>query len=433
MKNKLLIFSLAMLAYSATNAQEEVIKTDEYNKWSFEINAGQSKGIKPYSDGYYSSNPNSVLGKFQFNHYDFGIRYMFSPKLGLKFDAAFDKLEPTSGNGSEPFELQQIRIGLQAVVNGPRLLDVQSQLGRFGFLFHGGFQAANMNPKIGPLVGHDEYNIGFMFGLTPEFRISKNFALNADVTLLSNLRQHYNWDGTKYSDASNNLSGSMISTSLGLSFSFGNQKIHGDWAVFEDRNKQELEALEKRIGDIETNLTDSDKDGVPDYLDVETNSIAGVAVDSKGRMIDLNQNGVPDELERYMEKTITSNNTTASAAAEKEVVRRLINEGYITVYFDTNRIDPTKSSNESLGFVLTYLRNNPSASVDIIGNADEIGDNNYNDKLALNRARRVQEILIKSGISASRLNIISQGEDNSVDPTSASARQLVRRVLFKIK
>lgn len=47
-------------------------------------------------------------------------------------------------------------------------------------------------------------------------------------------------------------------------------------------------------------MNDTDKDGVPDYLDVENNSIAGVTVDTKGRMVDKNNNGVPDELENIL-------------------------------------------------------------------------------------------------------------------------------------
>jgi OOP family OmpA-OmpF porin len=37
------------------------------------------------------------------------------------------------------------------------------------------------------------------------------------------------------------------------------------------------------------------------------------------------------------------------------------------------------------------LRNNPSASVDIIGHADELGRSAYNDKLSNARAAKVQK------------------------------------------
>jgi OOP family OmpA-OmpF porin len=69
------------------------------------------------------------------------------------------------------------------------------------------------------------------------------------------------------------------------------------------------------------------------------------------------------------------------------LIRSLINGGYVATYFDF------KSSNVSttgIDFVLTYLRNNPSASVDIIGHADELGRSSYNDKLSNERAANVK-------------------------------------------
>ena len=82
---------------------------------------------------------------------------------------------------------------------------------------------------------------------------------------------------------------------------------------------------------------------------------------------------------------------------------------------------------------MTYLRNNPTASVDIIGHADEIGQSPYNDKLSASRANSVKVVLLKAGIDASRLNIVAEGEDTSVDKTSTGARKLVRRVTFRVK
>ena len=70
---------------------------------------------------------------------------------------------------------------------------------------------------------------------------------------------------------------------------------------------------------METQMNDSDKDGVPDYLDQENNSVAGVAVDTKGRMVDKNNNGVPDELERYLTNNYsTKESTTIANAAHRE-------------------------------------------------------------------------------------------------------------------
>ena len=115
------------------------------------------------------------------------------------------------------------------------------------------------------------------------------------------------------------------------------------------------------------------------------------------------------------------------------MIKKLINLGYVTTYFDTAKVNPTNVSTEGIDFIRTYLLNNPSDSIDIIGHADEIGANEYNNKLSKGRSLAVKDILVKSGIDVSRLNIVVLGEDNSVSIDSSGARKLVRRVTFKIK
>mgnify|MGYP006181518073 CR=1 FL=1 len=64
MKKLILLISFSVLTFTQSFAQDEdTLKTDindEYNKWSFEFNLGQSKGIKPYSTGYFGSDPNKT-------------------------------------------------------------------------------------------------------------------------------------------------------------------------------------------------------------------------------------------------------------------------------------------------------------------------------------------------------------------------------------
>ncbi|WP_284652187.1 OmpA family protein [Flavobacterium terrisoli] len=437
-KNLLTLF--AFLAFYMANAQVAVDTTgvlgDSYNKWSIEVTVGQGKGVKPYADGYYSSNPEKFFGRLQANSFSLGARYMVSPKFGLKFDVSYDKFNNQSGSGSLPFELRQYRLGFQGVVNAVRLFGIEEAAGRFGLLLHGGLQLAAMTPeKVGPprpgITGSTEYNGGLIVGFSPQFRITKSLAIITDFSVLNNYRQHYNWDGS-YSEKSNNLSGQMVVTSLGLSFSFGNEKIHGDWAIIQDKKDKELAELNNRIGEIETLMNDADKDGVPDYLDVENNSIAGVAVDTKGRMVDKNTNGVPDELEKYIDSSITNNNNTNNTTLSKNMLEQLINEGYIAAYFDKSYAQPNPSSADNIGFVLNYLRNNPTASLEISGYADEVGNSAKNEKLAADRAENVKAILVKAGINPSRLVAKGAGIDSSVDKNSEYARRLVRKAVFKI-
>ena len=79
------------------------------------------------------------------------------------------------------------------------------------------------------------------------------------------------------------------------------------------------------------------------------------------------------------------------------------------------------------------MKENPSANAELIGYADEIGDPTYNKNLSEKRAAKVKEILVASGISGNRLTVTGNGEDTSVEKGSAPARQLVRRVTFKLK
>jgi len=451
MKKRLLLIPFTFLAISSGLAQESgkkenikddndaVIQEDTYNKWTVELNVGQSKGTRPYTAGYYSSNPNSVFGSVKPNYYNVGVRYMFSPKFGLKADLSYDNLKNNTDTDSKYFDVDQYRFGIQGVVNASRLFGIEEKIGRFGLLVHAGLQYARMTPQAdtgyilneGPSnYKKTENNFGVMFGISPEFRITKRIAIIADFSTLANFRQHFAWDG-HYSETDNNLAGQMLMGSLGLTYSFGKENLHGDWAIIEDKRLEELDALDKRIGELETMMNDADKDGVPDYLDVENNSIPGVAVDTKGRMVDINKNGVPDELEKYMANNFVDK--AKAAEANVEMVKKLINDGYVTTYFDFNKTKPTNVSTEGIDFMLTYLRNNPDASIEIIGNADEIGKSPYNEKLATQRANSVKDILIKAGIKADRLNVVSKGEDASVDKDSAGARKLVRRVTFRVK
>jgi OOP family OmpA-OmpF porin len=435
---KSLLTLFAFISFYSANAQVAVDTTgiigDSYNKWSIELSAGQGKGVKPYADGYFSSNPDKVFGGLQLNTFGIGARYMISPKFGVKLDFNYENFKNQNGSESLEFEMVQYRASFQGVVNAVRLFGIEEAAGRFGLLLHGGLNFAYMQPETiapGHNKGKHEWNGGFIVGFSPQFRLTNSLAVFADLSTMSYYRQHFNWDGS-YAESTNNLSGQQVSLTFGLSYSFGNEKIHGDWAIILDKKDKEIAELNNRIGEIETLMNDADKDGVPDYLDVENNSIAGVAVDTKGRMVDKNSNGVPDELEKYIDSSITNNNNSNNTTLSKNMLEQLINEGYIAVYFDKNVTQPTPASADNIGFVLNYLRNNPTASLEISGYADEVGNNAKNEKLAATRAENVKAILVKAGINPSRLNAKGAGIDSSVDKNSEYARRLVRKTVFKI-
>lgn len=437
---KYLLTLMSVLAVSSASAQtdeksrDDEAKSSEYNRWSIELNVGQNKPEKPFGAGYFSADPSKYFNFTGVNHYDLGVRYMFNPNFGVKVDFAYDLMENQSGatqSGvfSLPFETRQYRVGFQGVANLSRIMKFETFTSRFGLLAHAGLQVSQLAVQMGINDGLAEDNGGIMIGLTPQFRISNRIVLTGDFTYLSNVRQHFNWDGS-YSADSNNLAGTLLNTSLGLTFYLGGNEVHADWYVMDSGLKEKLEDVEKRLDGVEKGLVDSDKDGIADMFDAEPNTTAGVATDAKGRTIDRNGNGIADELERYFDSKYANDKRTAG---EDFDVKRLINEGYVNAYFDFNSKTPTAASTDGISFLVRYLNANPSATADVIGYADEIGSSAYNNELSKTRATNVRQTLIDAGISASRLNIVANGEDSSVNKSSKGARSIVRRVSFQIK
>ena len=421
------------LSFGQKKATAEFFK-DSINKWTFEVYAGQSKGLRPYSEGYFSSNPNKYFGDFKINHYNLGARYMISPKFGMKFDYAFDRVYNSPNTDSKPFNVHSHALSFQSVVNLARILELEEYIGRFGVLVHGGMVVSVLLPKYGVNKGLSEFNGGFIFGATPQYKISKQFSILTDLSFTHNIRQHFSWDGS-YSPEKNNLTGQLVSVSIGVSYSIGVSKEHGDWATIPDESTKLIEPLDKRISDMETLMNDTDKDGVPDYLDSENNTITGVAVDTKGRAVDYNNNGVPDELESYIDLKYNNMNNTfkeGDNSYTNSQMKTMINGGYVNVFFDFDKSNLTPGTLSSVNFLIKYLKTNTSSKCDVIGYADGLGDSNYNLALAKTRATNVREIIIKSGISADRINLIVNGVDNSIPKDSKLARQLERRVGFKV-
>lgn len=446
MKKKLFVLSICAFSTLQVVAQDDEFNKeateDLYNRWTIEAGLGQSKGIRPYTEGFYSSNANTVLGTVDLNSYQLGVRYMMTPKFGVRLRGTYEMFENNRDTDSEVFKVNQVRIDAEAIINLARTLNAEEAFGRFGLLLHGGLSYSRISPDNdsgyhpigGPSnYGFSENNLGLVIGVTPQFRITDRLAVFFDVSSVFNFRQHMAWDG-HYSRPNNNLQGHMINSSIGLSFGFGQgQELHGDWGVIENRYLEEIEALDRRIGELETMLNDADKDGIPDYLDVENNSIPGVEVDNKGRMIDLNQNGVPDQLERYVNESVKERVSSGIKESGTEMVKQMINDGYIAVFYDFDKVEPNDASTENLAFILNYMRNNPSAQVQITGYADEIGNTEYNNKLSERRALAVKDLLQKAGISESRITISPKGVDSSVDKDSKLARRLVRKSTFVIK
>lgn len=414
-----LVFAAAFTTVSAqTETEKKTTANDDYNKWSVELAGGFNKPQRPMTSGYFTSTPSPFV-------IDLGARYMFNNKFGLKADFGYNSFE--GKDGSMDFDTKYYRADLQAVANLGRIMNFETWTQSIGLLGHAGFGLSMLERKD-PTYLKDRMG-NFMAGVTGQIKLTDRISLTGDFTTILNAAQNAAFDGAS-TRASRGFQGILFNGTVGLTVYLGKNEKHADWVTLVDKD---VLALRDRVDNLETMLIDTDQDGVADYLDLEPNTVSGVMVDSKGRAVDLNKNGVPDELEGYLSKNYVNKSEYNASLSDNELIRNLINDGYVATYFDFDKSTPTNVSTEGIDFILTYLRNNPTASVDIIGHADELGRSEYNDKLSNARAAKVKDILLKANIDASRLNVIAAGEDTSVEKDSQFARKLVRRVTFRIK
>ena len=103
-----------------------------------------------------------------------------------------------------------------------------------------------------------------------------------------------------------------------------------------------------------------------------------------------------------------------------------------TVYFEFDQATLSDTAKDTLVRNAEWLRSNANARVQVEGNADERGTNEYNLALGERRAAAVRSYLTSLGIDGSRLVIISYGEERPAESGQGEdswARN--RRVDFK--
>jgi OOP family OmpA-OmpF porin len=185
-------------------------------------------------------------------------------------------------------------------------------------------------------------------------------------------------------------------------------------------------------------MNDSDRDGVVDHIDVQNNTPAGVAVDSKGRFLDVNNNGTPDELESNIiaDQKVEMNNANNPNNANNNnstinVLKELVEKGYVNIFFDVNQENPNSGSTNSIFQIIEYVKTNPENKIILSGYADVRGDEKSNKDLSKRRAENIRKLLIDSGINATRIVINPQGVDKDL-PNSKTGLDLARRVSIQI-
>jgi len=131
----------------------------------------------------------------------------------------------------------------------------------------------------------------------------------------------------------------------------------------------------------------------------------------------------------------TAQNINAQIAYGDPASRiRALNEAFRaaaqdTVTFDFNRTALDSSARAALDQQVTWLKENQHVRMTVVGHADKVGSEGYNDRLGMRRARAVVAYLARHGISRGRLDAVeSRGENDPVVETDERERRNRRSV-----
>ncbi len=120
----------------------------------------------------------------------------------------------------------------------------------------------------------------------------------------------------------------------------------------------------------------------------------------------------------------------AAARAKREAIARTMSAA---VLFGFDRYDLSAEARELLEAKWTILKDNPSMRIRLEGHADDLGSDEYNLALGMQRAAAVKRFFAQRDIPEDRLEIVSFGEEQpTCGEGTEGCRALNRRAEFRI-
>lgn len=177
--------------------------------------------------------------------------------------------------------------------------------------------------------------------------------------------------------------------------------------------------------------TDTDKDGVADYLDKCPNTPEGTIVNEMGCPLDTDGDGILDSEDKCPQQPGPASNYGCPEL--KKEVRNLFKKAMTGIQFETGKDIIKKSSYPILDQIVSVMELNPEYHLTISGHTDNVGDDNENMQLSIDRAAAVGKYIIDKGINASRITTQGFGETKPIaDNKTSKGRAKNRRVEFEI-
>ncbi|HYK09504.1 MAG TPA: peptidoglycan-associated lipoprotein Pal [Gemmatimonadales bacterium] len=105
--------------------------------------------------------------------------------------------------------------------------------------------------------------------------------------------------------------------------------------------------------------------------------------------------------------------SAAAAARAGDEVRSML---ATMIHFEFNKAEVQGADQAILDQKIAILQKNPGLRIQIAGNCDERGSQEYNLALGNRRANAAKQYLVTHGIDAGRIETVSNGEERPLDP-----------------
>jgi len=385
MKTSLLL--LLLLTFNA-NAQD-------YNRSSIGLSIGGHDGMH---------NTLHTTRVYQFTHYEAAYRFMFNNRVGLKFDTGFDNFKFSDGHPAT----KALRFSIQPVFNLTDLLHMNDFSERLGMQLHVGGGYATMWNKTqlsGPaeLFTAQEGSVDEMLqgiiGLSPMFKVSDKFSLQADISFMGNIRQNNGFDFEATPMQGGGFSGYYASATIGFNYYLGKNAKHADWSYTPRLNPADLakiDALQAQVKALEAQMKEIDT--VIERTETTVEIMRG------------------DTVKVYIDDAKT-----------------LEDAGIYEVLFVKGSPWLNPVYHETLNNLINYMNSNPGLKIGVIGHADTDGEDDINNKLSAARAEAVTNYLVGKGIAKDRLVVSFRGKTETKYPgKTLEVDAANRRVSFRI-
>ena len=177
-------------------------------------------------------------------------------------------------------------------------------------------------------------------------------------------------------------------------------------------------------------IPDTDKDGINDEED-KCPTVPGLARYQGCPIPDTDGDGVNDEVDRC--PTLKGVPENYGCPIIPDSIRKRIDVAAKNILFVTGSAKLQSKSFKGLNDVASIMAANPEMKLTIEGHTDNVGKDEYNQKLSEDRAASVRAYIISKGVDASRITSAGFGETRPIATNNTAAgRQQNRRVEMKM-